>query len=160
MIEGKLIAKPVATLALALALVAGPGLVGESKAQKQLTQAQLRSILAAVANGNRLAAGLNDLGKGSAAHTKRSIGDARGRVLMVTKELDRFGRTGEVDGDDLSRLCGDWDESSDRLQSLRDQGDFNGDGVVNAADYVVWRNTGGTEAEFETWKDNFGKVCN
>jgi hypothetical protein len=36
-------------------------------------------------------------------------------------------------------------------------GDFNGDRVVDAADYVVWRKTGGTTTQFETWRANFGR---
>ncbi|MEX0610487.1 MAG: thrombospondin type 3 repeat-containing protein, partial [Pirellulales bacterium] len=35
-------------------------------------------------------------------------------------------------------------------------GDFNDDGMVDAADYIVWRKTGGTQAEYETWRANFG----
>ena len=35
-------------------------------------------------------------------------------------------------------------------------GDFNGDGVVDGADYVVWRNNGGTTAQFNEWRANFG----
>jgi hypothetical protein len=35
-------------------------------------------------------------------------------------------------------------------------GDFNNDGIVDAADYVVWRKTGGTQAEFNTWRAHFG----
>jgi hypothetical protein len=38
------------------------------------------------------------------------------------------------------------------------QGDFNGNGVVDAADYVVWRNTGGTPAAYNLWRANFGKT--
>jgi hypothetical protein len=37
-------------------------------------------------------------------------------------------------------------------------GDFNGDGSVNAADYVRWRKTGGTQAQFNTWRTNFGEA--
>jgi uncharacterized repeat protein (TIGR03803 family) len=37
-------------------------------------------------------------------------------------------------------------------------GDFNGDGVVNAADYVVWRKTDGTQAKFNLWRSNFGRT--
>ncbi|QDU55044.1 hypothetical protein [Aeoliella mucimassa] len=56
--------------------------------------------------------------------------------------------------------------------SAADLGDFNGDGLVNLADYTVWRdNLGGsasalngngsgssvvTAADYEIWKDNFG----
>jgi T5SS/PEP-CTERM-associated repeat protein len=39
-------------------------------------------------------------------------------------------------------------------------GDFNHDGNVGAADYVVWRNNLGTtytEADYNVWRDNFGR---
>ena len=35
-------------------------------------------------------------------------------------------------------------------------GDFNHDGTVDAADYVVWRKTNGSPAEYATWRANFG----
>jgi hypothetical protein len=35
-------------------------------------------------------------------------------------------------------------------------GDFNFDGVVDAADYTVWRDMGGTPEQYEEWKSNFG----
>jgi hypothetical protein len=35
-------------------------------------------------------------------------------------------------------------------------GDFNSDGAVNTADYVVWRKTGGTPTQYNTWRGNFG----
>ena len=41
------------------------------------------------------------------------------------------------------------------------QGDFNGDGRVDAADYVVWREGLGTKftlTDYDLWKANFGKV--
>jgi hypothetical protein len=37
-------------------------------------------------------------------------------------------------------------------------GDFNGDGAVNAADYVVWRKTNGTPAGYNEWRTNFGRT--
>lgn len=43
-----------------------------------------------------------------------------------------------------------------RLPLPDDFGDFNDDGNVDAADYVVWRKTGGTQDEFNTWRANFG----
>jgi uncharacterized protein YjbI with pentapeptide repeats len=36
-------------------------------------------------------------------------------------------------------------------------GDFNNDGAVDAADYVVWRKQGGSPAQFATWRANFGQ---
>ena len=35
-------------------------------------------------------------------------------------------------------------------------GDFNNDGTVDAADYVVWRKTDGTQLGYDTWRANFG----
>jgi hypothetical protein len=37
-------------------------------------------------------------------------------------------------------------------------GDFNQDGVVDAADYVVWRKTDGTQAGYDLWRANFGRT--
>jgi hypothetical protein len=35
-------------------------------------------------------------------------------------------------------------------------GDFNGDEVVDASDYVAWRKTGGAIEDYGTWQENFG----
>lgn len=35
-------------------------------------------------------------------------------------------------------------------------GDFNCDGSVNAADYVVWRKQDGSQAGYNEWRSNFG----
>ncbi|HEY3393911.1 MAG TPA: PEP-CTERM sorting domain-containing protein, partial [Lacipirellulaceae bacterium] len=37
-------------------------------------------------------------------------------------------------------------------------GDYNGNGVVDAADYVVWRKKSGTQEEYNTWRANFGRT--
>ncbi len=37
------------------------------------------------------------------------------------------------------------------------QGDYNGDGSVDAADYVVWRKTDGTPEGYDTWRAHFGE---
>lgn len=36
------------------------------------------------------------------------------------------------------------------------EGDFNFDGSANAADYVLWRKSDGTQAGYNTWRDHFG----
>jgi hypothetical protein len=36
-------------------------------------------------------------------------------------------------------------------------GDYNDDGKVDAADYVVWRKTGGPPSDYTTWRTNFGQ---
>jgi hypothetical protein len=38
-------------------------------------------------------------------------------------------------------------------------GDYNSDGSVNVADYVVWRKTGGTQAQYNLWRANFGATA-
>ena len=35
-------------------------------------------------------------------------------------------------------------------------GDFNQDGTVDAADYVVWRKNGGSQQDYLAWRSNFG----
>ena len=37
-------------------------------------------------------------------------------------------------------------------------GDYNGDGTVDAADYVVWRKNDGTQQEYSTWRAQFGQT--
>ena len=36
------------------------------------------------------------------------------------------------------------------------KGDFNGNGVVDGADYVVWRKTSGSPAQYSVWRSHFG----
>jgi cyclophilin family peptidyl-prolyl cis-trans isomerase len=36
--------------------------------------------------------------------------------------------------------------------------DFNQDGIVDAADYVVWRRTNGTQTQFNIWRANYGNT--
>jgi thermolabile hemolysin len=44
------------------------------------------------------------------------------------------------------------------LQLFIPPGDFNRDGIVDAADYVVWRSANGTTADYETWRTHFGQT--
>jgi T5SS/PEP-CTERM-associated repeat protein len=37
-------------------------------------------------------------------------------------------------------------------------GDFNEDSKVDGADYVTWRNMGGTQAQYNLWRANFGRM--
>jgi hypothetical protein len=38
-------------------------------------------------------------------------------------------------------------------------GDFNQDGSVDTADYVVWRKLGGSQGSYDTWRANFGSTA-
>jgi hypothetical protein len=117
-------------------------------------------------------------------------------VSANTNDLQLFraylGRTAVVGGTDIDVFIDDWATSvggairtwydgvgyalvSDVIQGLA--GDFNGDLVVNAADYTVWRNNLGTnfdlngngdemggsfglvdQADYDLWKANFGNT--
>lgn len=38
-------------------------------------------------------------------------------------------------------------------------GDFNGNNVIDAADYVAWRKTNGTQAAYDIWRAHFGQTA-
>jgi autotransporter-associated beta strand protein len=38
-------------------------------------------------------------------------------------------------------------------------GDYNGDGNVDAADYVAWRKNNGTQEGYDAWRTNFGRTA-
>jgi hypothetical protein len=38
-------------------------------------------------------------------------------------------------------------------------GDYNLDGIVDAADYVVWRKNDGTQTGYDNWRANFGQTA-
>jgi hypothetical protein len=44
------------------------------------------------------------------------------------------------------------------LTPIPNPGDFNHDGTVDAADYVVWRKTDSTPAGYNTWRTHFGQT--
>ena len=43
------------------------------------------------------------------------------------------------------------------LTAFEPSGDYNGDGTFDAADYVVWRKTDGSQNGYDTWRANFGR---
>jgi hypothetical protein len=38
-------------------------------------------------------------------------------------------------------------------------GDYDHDGVVTAADYVLWRNNGGSPTDYDIWRAHFGQTA-
>ena len=44
------------------------------------------------------------------------------------------------------------------LNVVNPAGDYNRDGSVDAADYVVWRKNDGTQVGFDTWRTHFGQT--
>ena len=53
---------------------------------------------------------------------------------------------------------GDYMSWISSIVSIPIPGDYNGDGTVNAADYVVWRETDGTPQGYNTWRASFGQA--
>jgi hypothetical protein len=73
--------------------------------------------------------------------------------VRITNEADA---TGEVVGWGYETDAGVSILAGDTAPGL--DGDFNGDGKVDAADYVVWRKTDGTLAGYNEWRTNFGAM--
>jgi hypothetical protein len=76
------------------------------------------------------------------------------------------GRTGTFGNDVLPSLPSglDWDLDYNPnsivlsvISSL--PGDYNSNGIVDAADYVVWRKTDGSQAGYDLWRTNFGRTA-
>ena len=71
--------------------------------------------------------------------------------VRITNEANA---TGEVIGWGYESETGVSILAGDTAPAL--DGDFNGDGKVDAADYVVWRKTDGSAAGYSEWRANFG----
>lgn len=86
-----------------------------------------------------------------------SLGDSF-QILSATQ-----GRTGQFAHVTLPQLAWDLDWQVNYLStavtlSVITTGDFNKNGVVDAADYAVWRKNGGTQTEFEIWRNHYGET--
>jgi hypothetical protein len=77
-------------------------------------------------------------------------GTAYVRISLFFIQLMNQGGASWFDDVSLVRLTPD-------VVSL--DGDFNNDGKVDAADYVVWRKNNGTLAEYNLWRANFGAMA-
>ncbi len=63
-----------------------------------------------------------------------------------------------LDEVDLSTTPSGWYRLSISVAPGGDlEGDFNSDGTVDAADYVVWRKNNGTQEDYDDWRENFGE---
>jgi hypothetical protein len=105
-----------------------------------------------IALGGTLAVTLGDLGGGMF-------------VPSVGNSFTILTATGAIDGTFATLLLPDgfqWDVEYDGTDVVLSVvgvglvGDFNVDGVVDAADYVAWRKNGGTLAEYQAWTSSFG----
>ncbi len=88
-----------------------------------------------------------------------------GRLSLIEGVVPEDGRlTFGVSGYPDYDFVGAHDESAsyELLVTIPDEGlagDFNGDLVVDAADYTVWRDQGGTPTEYAEWADNYGATA-
>jgi hypothetical protein len=135
--------------------------------------------LAAMDEAGRLA--ILDLVHGGALLTLGVRGDAPGAELQLFDVCSSGGPVADscaiVQWLDENRMMldpqGGTDPSILRLESLVGHfstysfvavtaatlpGDYNHDGVVDAADYVAWRKNDGTQAGYDLWRANFGAV--
>jgi hypothetical protein len=90
--------------------------------------------------------GFNDDNDGPIAHYHGWIG------VRITNEADA---TGEVVGWGYETVPNEPINAGELAAGL--PGDYNSDGAVNAADYVVWQKTNGLPAGYNTWRTHFGE---
>lgn len=147
----------VASLLLSAGLLQGQ--TGDARAQIRLDPAQKTLLKQSAQAGREIVVGLGEFGRGGDRKTERLIGRSQSRLQVVIGELDLFGKTGSTAGDGVPDFCEDWQDSITVIEDLGTNGDFNDDGIVDAADYVVWRNEIGTQDGLEVWKENYGKAC-
>jgi hypothetical protein len=67
------------------------------------------------------------------------------------------GRLDTLDGSGSFLVTYDTDLDNVVLSDFRLAADFNFDGIIDAADYVVWRKVIGTPASYDTWRTDFGR---
>jgi hypothetical protein len=75
--------------------------------------------------------------------------------LQDDSNLFRIGISTNTDGAQIYQI------DNFRLVSLVPEGlpgDFNNDGAVDAADYVVWRKSDGSQEGYDDWRTNFGRT--
>jgi hypothetical protein len=91
----------------------------------------------------------------------KSAGDGSASDLIATKPLiGGLNPVGMTSGDWSTTSAGylllDWVNVGVGPE-VSDDGDYNQDGLVDAADYVAWRKSGAPEADYETWVQTFGQ---
>jgi probable HAF family extracellular repeat protein len=83
--------------------------------------------------------------------------DLAGWTLGVTRGISADGRTLTGYGTNHAGNTEAWIAYLGPAVAL--PGDFNDDGTVDAADYVVWRKNNGTQSGHDTWRANFGRTA-
>jgi autotransporter-associated beta strand protein len=138
----------------------GPGTLTLGGDYSQQTGGQLQIELASASNFDKLVVGGSASFAGTlAVSLVGGFSPAFGDVFTIVTAGSRTGTFGTTV---LPALSGDlaWEvnyATTSVSLSIVLPGDFNHDGMVNAADYVVWRKSDGPEDDYDAWKANFGE---
>jgi hypothetical protein len=88
-------------------------------------------------------------------------GTAPAGTVEVRVSAGATGLDDRETGEPTSAQSAFWDDLVLMSASAAQPGDHNGDGIVDAADYVAWRKTpsdfGGDPAGYNTWRENFAE---
>jgi hypothetical protein len=90
-----------------------------------------------------------------------TLSETTGAILDRVRVRIDLGNTATAPGEvDDIRIATTWTEVVGGQLPAGQLGDFNNDGKVDAADYVIWRkdpaNNGGDPGGYDTWRANFG----
>jgi hypothetical protein len=91
-------------------------------------------------------------------HTEASLADMLSHLdLAVQRNAGGIYVTDDVLPNPWNRLPTYWSALVDAVAATN--ADYNSNGVVDAADYVVWRKTDGTQAGYNNWRSHFGQTA-
>jgi hypothetical protein len=91
-------------------------------------------------------------------HTESSSADALSHLnLAVQRNAGGIYITDDILPNPWNRLPNYWDSLVDAVAAIN--ADYNGNGVVDAADFVVWRKADGSQAGYDSWRANFARTA-
>jgi hypothetical protein len=89
-------------------------------------------------------------------HTEASSASMLSHLnLAVQRNAGGIFVTDDVLPNPWNRLPAYWSSLVDAVAAIN--ADFNGNGVIDAADYVAWRKTDGSHIAYNLWRANFGR---
>jgi hypothetical protein len=87
-------------------------------------------------------------------HTESSSADALSHLnLAMQRNAGGIYITDDILPNPWNRLPNYWNSLVDAVAAIN--ADYNGNGVVDAADFVVWRKADGPQAGYDSWRANF-----
>jgi hypothetical protein len=97
-------------------------------------------------------------GSGSLFYKNLTAGDTNWTAVPILQNIGLRIADQEVDLAQYDRM-GVWSSNTQVDNLLVVSPDYNLDGTVDAADYIVWRKTDGTQQGFDIWRANFGTAA-